>query len=455
MTDTLKPAELDLEALKSFRGLLYSAFPADAGLGRSHDWRFGGRYMSTLPAQPRRASAQDLFGSVHVGVVGVVTMDADEDRLALAASGIHHTAGRARLRGVSGRNGDQHPAAFGKLVLQEGRELAPALLDDRAVEASLLTDVAPRPFDRALRARRHAGDLEVFDGDEAEAPGNVGGRQMAPVSANAGRAGAQSRHAGLLARPAGRSSFASRQDLLSPRTSPIDSDRTGDVDGVASGQSKRLRDPAVDPNAREAADLYFALNLLAEGYAPSARAARHGYAKTTASHWAGVPEFDPADLRQPDGAPLGAQALEIDVDTPQAEGVVHPEAARSWEPGATREEGAKSRVKISDGLVQRVTRHSCYPINFGAKRGDLAALLRPTKGAPYLSRELAPEVTALLQTEVVDEPHCADPLAQGLGLRRGRVEVVAIAAMQHAAKLAQRSNANQRAALSPGSGEEG
>ena len=96
--------------------------------------------MPFLHDHRRRVPTQNVNRRVAVGVVPVPARGATELRLALARSAVHGPAGRAGL----GRKGwiDLHDA--GRLVEQHRLDLVPAGVEDGAVEAALLGDVATR-----------------------------------------------------------------------------------------------------------------------------------------------------------------------------------------------------------------------------------------------------------------------------------------------------------------------
>jgi hypothetical protein len=76
-------------------------------------------------------------------VVDVTARDAFEARLALAASRINDTARGACLACVMRRHCHDMTAAFFHFVRQDGRELMPPRIEDRAVQARFLADVSP------------------------------------------------------------------------------------------------------------------------------------------------------------------------------------------------------------------------------------------------------------------------------------------------------------------------
>ena len=145
--------------------------------------------MQVLHAHQRRAPAQNVLGSVHVGMLAVTTGNALEDRLALAAFGVNGPARRARLRGIGRVDGHQRAATFLHLVAEHDGEAAPALRENASVEAGFGPDVPPWLFDRPARRGSHVLDLQILEHDRCEAARNIERDAVLPVAANARDAG--------------------------------------------------------------------------------------------------------------------------------------------------------------------------------------------------------------------------------------------------------------------------
>lgn len=64
-------------------------------------------------------------------------------------------------------------------VGEDGFEAEPSLVEDRAIETGLLTDQAPRLFERSSRASRHVPNEQVFERDVVEAACDIERRLVA------------------------------------------------------------------------------------------------------------------------------------------------------------------------------------------------------------------------------------------------------------------------------------
>ena len=101
-------------------------------------------------------------------------------------STVPHRAHSCELWG--GRNLDQFAAGASALVGELAGELAPALGEDRPVEAGLLRDARARLGERAARRAGHRRDVEPLDRDQAVALGQLGREAVDEVSTDSGLA---------------------------------------------------------------------------------------------------------------------------------------------------------------------------------------------------------------------------------------------------------------------------
>ena len=96
------------------------------------------------------ARPENIERTNEVGVLGVPALDAEEQRLRLAVVGVDVAARRTGLAGVRRRDRQQFTAVPPLLVLKLPAKLAPALIQDGAVETRFLPDLAARSLDGPL-----------------------------------------------------------------------------------------------------------------------------------------------------------------------------------------------------------------------------------------------------------------------------------------------------------------
>lgn len=99
--------------------------------------RFDGRATASLHGHSRRASPENVDCRIVIGIGAEPTFDAGKGCLALAVASVDSPAGRTALRREGGIDLYQRPAALFQFVRQLGGERAPALFEDRAIEAAL------------------------------------------------------------------------------------------------------------------------------------------------------------------------------------------------------------------------------------------------------------------------------------------------------------------------------
>src|SRR5690606_6509487 len=155
-----------------------------------------------------RPGPKNVPGCVQISVCRMSARPALEERLALAVLLRDIAALGARLTGECGRDRYKRPAALLKLVRKQRLEPMPALVQDAAIEASLLRNVAARLLGAAGRARCHVPRLEVFDDYRSETPRDPGRNFVELIVAGVRHRHMNAADARLLPTPAVRS-FAS------------------------------------------------------------------------------------------------------------------------------------------------------------------------------------------------------------------------------------------------------
>lgn len=171
--------------------------------------------MQTLHVQQRCVPPPfDIDRCIDVGVVSVTTIDANEARLAFAASRIDDVTCGAGLAREPGRDGHDLTAAFLHLVGEDRRELVPARVEDHAVEPRFLANIAAWSLDRAPRRGGHAARVQVFEHDDTVAAADIERSAVVEVAADAGLPCLEPGDAALRPLPALRSSLAASDDPL-------------------------------------------------------------------------------------------------------------------------------------------------------------------------------------------------------------------------------------------------
>ena len=108
-----------------------------------------------------------------IGVGLEATFDTGKPGLAAPILGGDMTALGAGAAGVVRWHNHQMRPAPGQLVVELTLELVPALVEDRAVEAGFLPDVAAWLLDTASGRARHVAYLQVFQHHAAFSAGRI------------------------------------------------------------------------------------------------------------------------------------------------------------------------------------------------------------------------------------------------------------------------------------------
>lgn len=378
--------------------------------------------MTLLPEQQRRASAPYLKSRVRVGMVAVSAMDAGKDRLALSASCINDTAGRTGLRRIGGRNRNQPPASGLKFVVEHVREKRPALRENRPVQAALLGN-AP-----VVGASGHLPDIQVFEGYDTEPPCDVRASDVEVVGSYPrdlrGDAADPDSLLGAALRPA----LPARQHLLRPASPSFQLRHVRQSNVFSRGEADRVGHAPVNADRRKVICGRTLPDVVGENDTPCASAPHHCHRFDRPDHQSSVPELDPAELGYFHGRPLGIETFDDDIPAPETRAVMQAVLPMSRKALAPKERG-KCAVQVTQAGLDRRLRHCRDPIVFRAQRGQFSALARKADVSAVLGPKLAPEVAPLLQGQIVNQAHHADPLTERFGLLDGRVKVKAVASV--------------------------
>jgi hypothetical protein len=365
--------------------------------------RFDGRVTAALHA--RRASAEYVDRSVHVGIIAVSAIDAFKDRLALATSGINGPARRARLRGVGGVYVVQHAAPVGELVFEQSSKKVPALVENYAIKAAL-------PW----ASLGHRGRYQLFEGDLLVAPSDVGRSFVQPVLPGIGGASVRAGKCEPLIMKSPGSAIFPRQGFLQTRTPPVvPANGARKQHLLATRESDRCCNPAIDPDC-PCGDVFRALDIGLADDAPNARTEGDGYRVDLFRQGSSDPKFCAQAIRQAEISPLRVEPSDGAILTLNAERCVAlfgPEAREAPRP----KECFIGPVQVAQSVFVDAPGRFSQPFNLLPSFGELAALGGPSKSLPRRSPVMAPPITALLERSIVHKASRSGPIIQSLGLR--------------------------------------
>ena len=395
--------------------------------------RFNGCLTASLRAHRRGVSPQYVNRRVVVGMGFEATMSATEDRLALATSAVNGSAFRTRLARVSGWDFNQRPAAIFKFVGKDGFERVPALIEDRSIEASLRANTATWGFNRSGRTRGHIGDLQVLHDNRSEPARDVQRGAVMPIPADTGALGGQSGAFAELPQPTLGAFLAPRKDALSAPV-PTVYGRKARRDGQMLACRERKRIGYATVNADAWADVHRSdiFDLTGKGNMPAECIEFDCDVIDRPAKWARVKKLYPSDFRQSHNAPLAVQALHLDFAALKAESVVYPSLTWRRIAGSTLEEIAEGFIQIQQCLLLAGLRNGSDPIVLRSQSSQFLRLREIAQQPSSLSLILPPEVTALLKSQIIDQPAHTSELLEQFSLAGSGCELIAEATMHEA-----------------------
>ena len=258
--------------------------------------------------------------SVVIGISREAAHRTDEGRLVFAASTVHGTAARTRLRGKTGI--DLHELM--RLVKQHRLDLVPAHVENSVVESALLSDVLAGVLHCPGRGFRHVFGSQALDNDRAELPANVRCRDVRPMLADAGLLGADRSNATLRLRMPTRTPLASAGNSLSLARLPVQDGKhfwhrvTGAI-----GEHDRDSNASINTDRAIFRKVLNVAVFAPDANLPTKRCEPDRGFSDLAGQITRHAEAHPSDLRQPHAAPTSVQPLNRYLTSVEGEGIVH------------------------------------------------------------------------------------------------------------------------------------
>lgn len=369
--------------------------------------RFAVRRLGIPEASSRshRPPGGDVSGCVHVGVDRQTAGDAAEERLTLATLRSSMPAARTGLR-CEARIDPLDSSR--SLVSQSTHQQTPPGGEDAVVQPGLLTNISARCFRGAFRRASHVFDLQVFDTDHVEIPGQAGRALLYPVLASVALAGPELCDRGLDA-------FAPLAALLRPCKLPLQphqafllpARKSRHVKELAGRQGGRHSHAPVNADNLSGPRPTNRFRYHSEGHMPPAcRIASHPERFHIDGHGSRPAERHPADLRDThlphiprDTADIpGPPAPPDDLET-----LIPPSLPPRWPSMRSRVETGHGLVEIPQCLLLHCLRPRCQPSELRPCLGQLPGLLHVTRRA----RPARPPMLVLLDREIPHEPRMA------------------------------------------------
>jgi len=256
--------------------------------------------------------------SIVIGIVSETAGSTDEGRLVFTAQAVKVSAGRAGLRRVGGI--DFHdPKCF---VEKHRFDLVPSDVEDSAIETAFLSNVLAGLLNRSACGFCHVLCTEALDNDRAVTPGNLCGRLVRPMLADAGLSGLEGGNPTKGLGVPHRAALTPTGNALGFADAPFQQS-----DSVWKPVCRSIGKHQRDSNASIYADcaanvLNVSINLAPDGNLPTESGSANGDLGHPAFEIAGHAELDPTDLRQPNATPAMVYALNQDFTPIEGKGII-------------------------------------------------------------------------------------------------------------------------------------
>src|SRR5690554_1824745 len=309
-----------------------------------------------------------------IGIGLVATFDTGKVGLAAPVPRSHMPALGAGAAGVVRWHNHQMRPAPGQLVVELTPELIPALVEDRAVEARFLPDMAAWLLGTASGRARHVAYLQVFQHHERVVLADRGGSLVQVVAPGIGDASLAFLDAGLGLLPVVAELDLAAHGLLRLAQRRLVLSET--IEGrqeAAIGECGEPRHPQVDAHGTTGGRRHRDLAFRLDRDEPSARRLADGDVLDRSQYLAALAEAQPAELGQIEAtvALVEPNLLGIGI----AEAVAPALLLEAREVGPLGKEVSVGALQILQRLLERVNRALLEPRHLGAvaPAGELLA----------------------------------------------------------------------------------
>ncbi len=372
---------------------------------------------------------KDIEGGIVIGIGMEAACRADEGRLVLAASTVHGSAARTRLRGKA----RVHLHDTMGFVEEQRFDLVPAHVENSAVEPTLLCNVSAGLLHGSGSTGGHVSGTQSLDNRSSVVPADVGCRFVRPVLADTSGLCLECYNALASKGVTVRTPLATCENPLCLTCLSLD-----DVEpfrqhvNCAIGEHERHRHAPINADrtlGRKVADvavLATDTDLPSEG--PKADGRFRQFARQVPRH----AELDPAYLRQTDTAPAVVQALNGYLASVEGEGVVHAFLLRLRMAAKALEEATVSIVQRLERVLLAGLADSADKVCVAAERRQFPCLRHVVQVVAGSGLIVPPVFAALLKSKIPHKTADARELKEGFLLQGVGLEPICEATKRHA-----------------------
>ncbi|GCD54215.1 hypothetical protein NBRC3188_2912 [Acetobacter pasteurianus NBRC 3188] len=375
---------------------------------------------------------KDIEGGIVIGIGVEAACRADEGRLVLAASTVHGSTARTRLR-CKARVYLHDTMGF---VEKQRFDLVPAHVENGAVESALLCDVSSGFLHGSGGTGGHVSGTQSLDNRSSVVPADVGCRFVRPVLADTSGLCLECCNALASKGVTVRTPLATRENALClTRPSLDDFKPLRQHVSRAIGEHERHGHATINADCTLGRKVSDVTVLATDTDLPSEGREADGRFRQFARQVPRHAELDPAYLRQTDTTPSVVQALNGYLTSVEGEGIVHAFLLRFRIAAKTLEEAAIS-------IVQRLKRVLLAGLTNGADKVCLAAERRQFSRLRHVVQVVAgsglivpPVFAALLKSKIPHKTADARELKEGFLLQGVGLEPVCETTKRHAINL--------------------
>lgn len=365
---------------------------------------------------------------IVIGIGMEATRSADEERLVLAASTVHGSAARTRLRGKA----RVHLHDTMGLVEKHRLDLVPAHVENSAVEPALLCDVPAGFLHGSGGTGGHVSGAKPLDNRSSVVPADGGCSLVRPVFADTGGLCLECCNALASKGVTVRTPLTTCEDALCLTCPSLD-----DVEPFRQHVNRAIGEHEWHGHAPINADRAFGRKvadvavLATDADLPAKGRKADGRFRELARQIPHHAELDPAYLRQTDTAPAVVQALNGYLASIEGEGIVHAFLLRLRIAATALEEAAVSIVQRFERVLLAGLADSADKVYLAAERRQFPRLRHIVQVVASSGLIVPPVFAALFKSKIPHKTADARELKEGFFLQGVGLEPVCEATKRH------------------------
>lgn len=375
---------------------------------------------------------KNVEGGIVIGIGMEAACRADEGRLVLAASTVHGSAARTRLRGKAW----VHLHDTMGFVEEQRFDLVPAHVENSAVEPALLCNVSAGLLHSPGGTGGHVPGAQSLDNHSSVVSADGGCRLVRPVLTDTGSFCLECHNAPTSKGVTVRSPLATCKDALCLACPSLD-----DVEPFRQHVNRAVRkherhgNTPVNANRAVCSEALNVTVLTPDADLPTERRKTDGGFRYLSGQVARHAKAHPSYLRHADTAPTGVQALNGDLASVEGEGIVHAFLLRLRIAAKALEEAAVSIVQRLERVLLAGLADSADKVCLAAERRQFPRLRHVVQVVAGSGLIVPPVFATLFKSKIPHKTADARELKEGFLLQGVGLEPVCEATKRPAINL--------------------